>query len=329
MPDGTRKYIACQGCLQHTVADFWRLIVQERCTVIVMITKLVEDGKNKCFQYWPSVDEGSKSFNVYQGTITVTLDGTENYANFVRRTLTVEMKIEKGKMKGRENVSWTVYQYHFMEWMDKRIPTPERTDSILSFIGDINNQWKENNYAGPLVVHCSAGIGRTGTFIVIDCVLNQIKKRGLECDIDIAKTITSLRSQRSGLVQTDLQYKFIYLAIKRYIELERCPAAKSSNDNKDLYENIPASAFGSAGVGRGIAPPTAVKPQKAVSKQQVAQQLVAAVATKSRVKQPNDAAGDRQPVPADAAAVQGLVYENLDTVRLTAAGRVGTVRRQP
>ena len=72
--------------------------------------------------------------------------------------------------------------------------------------------------AGPILVHCSAGIGRTGTFIVIDMILDQIKRQGLDCEIDIQRTIQMVRSQRSGMVQTEAQYKFVYLAVQHYIE---------------------------------------------------------------------------------------------------------------
>ena len=71
---------------------------------------------------------------------------------------------------------------------------------------------------GPVIVHCSAGIGRTGTFIVIDMIIDQIKRQGLDCEIDIQRTIQMVRSHRSGMVQTEAQYKFVYLAVQHHIE---------------------------------------------------------------------------------------------------------------
>ena len=91
--------------------------------------------------------------------------------------------------------------------------------------------------AGPILVHCSAGIGRTGTFIVIDMILDQIKRNGLDCEIDIQRTIQMVRSQRSGMVQTEAQYKFVYLAVQHYIETvsQRMLAEQVSENPTHIY----------------------------------------------------------------------------------------------
>merc|ERR1719245_1493846 len=92
----------------------------------------------------------------------------------------------------------------------------------------------------PVVVHCSAGIGRTGTFIVIDMIIDQIKRQGLDCDIDIQRTIQMVRSQRSGMVQTEAQYKFVYLAVQHHIDTlkQRLLAKQSSELSGREYTNI-------------------------------------------------------------------------------------------
>jgi len=94
---------------------------------------------------------------------------------------------------------------------------PSDPGCVLNFLHDVNARQESVPNAGPVLVHCSAGIGRTGTFIVIDMILDQIKRQGLDCEIDIQRTIQMVRSQRSGMVQTEAQYKFVYLAVQHYI----------------------------------------------------------------------------------------------------------------
>lgn len=110
----------------------------------------------------------------------------------------------------------------FKAWPDHGVPSDP--GCVLNFLQDVKDRQEQlmqehpDNPPGAIVVHCSAGIGRTGTFIVIDMILDQIDKQGLNCEIDIQRTIQMVRSQRSGMVQTEAQYKFVYLAVKHYIE---------------------------------------------------------------------------------------------------------------
>ncbi|PIK32986.1 putative tyrosine-protein phosphatase corkscrew, partial [Apostichopus japonicus] len=145
-----------------------------------------------------------------------------------------------------------VFHYHFNSWPDHGVPRePSR---VLEFLHDVDQRQESIPGAGPIVVHCSAGIGRTGTFIVIDVILNLIKHHGLDCEIDISNTIRLVRGQRSGLVQTEAQYKFIYHAVKHYIEtLSRRLLAEQStlktgrdyiNTNKAHQEVQPHSTGG-------------------------------------------------------------------------------------
>jgi tyrosine-protein phosphatase non-receptor type 11 len=97
-----------------------------------------------------------------------------------------------------------------------------------------------NPKQGPICIHCSAGIGRTGTFIVIDMILDQITREGLECEIDIQRTIQMVRSQRSGMVQTEAQYKFVYYAVQHYIQIQFLKKRESQKIQKSgrEYTNI-------------------------------------------------------------------------------------------
>lgn len=112
---------------------------------------------------------------------------------------------------------------------------------MLNFLHDVNVRQEQLSLPmAPILVHCSAGIGRTGTFIVIDMILDQIKKQGLNCEIDIQRTIQMVRSQRSGMVQTEAQYKFVYLAVQHYIETvsQRIHADQKSMQLGREYSNI-------------------------------------------------------------------------------------------
>uniref|UniRef100_A0A0M3J502 protein-tyrosine-phosphatase n=1 Tax=Anisakis simplex TaxID=6269 RepID=A0A0M3J502_ANISI len=103
-------------------------------------------------------------------------------------------------------------------WPDHGCPSDPWT--VLNFLAKVNECETQNCgdiLAGPIIVHCSAGIGRTGTFIVIDILINQIKRIGTHCQLDIPKTVQMVREQRSGMVQTEQQYRFLYQAISCYV----------------------------------------------------------------------------------------------------------------
>ena len=109
-----------------------------------------------------------------------------------------------------------MYRFVLQAWPDHGVPTDP--GCVLNFLHDVNTRQSAVPDAGPIVVHCSAGIGRTGTFIVIDMIIGQIERRGLDCEIDIQRMIQNIRAQRSGMVQTEAQYKFVYMAVQYYIE---------------------------------------------------------------------------------------------------------------
>ncbi|XP_071109782.1 tyrosine-protein phosphatase non-receptor type 11-like isoform X1 [Haliotis cracherodii] len=210
-----KTYIATQGCLPHTVADLWRMVWQENSRVIVMTTKEVERGKNKAVRYWSDNSEKELVKPTPNGCVKVKVISEVTETDYITRELEVRMVVE-----GQESEPRQIYQYHFQTWPDYGVPGDP--GSVLNFLHVVNaRQDMIDDKAGPIIVHCSAGIGRTGTFIVIDIILNQIKMHGFDCDIDIQKTIQMVRSQRSGMVQTEAQYKFVYMAVWHYMETER------------------------------------------------------------------------------------------------------------
>ncbi|KAK2147610.1 hypothetical protein LSH36_545g04026 [Paralvinella palmiformis] len=228
-----KSYIATQGCLENTVIDFWKMMWQENCQIIVMTTKLVERAKKKCVKYWPNVNS-SKEFDCYLGKLTVTTDGEIDIKTYMLREFSVNLqKAEGGGSEDRK-----IYQYHFMSWPDHGVP--QDPGPVLDFLQDVNDKQDHISNVGPVVVHCSAGIGRTGTFIVVDMILKQIKECGLDVEIDIQRMIQMVRSQRSGMVQTEPQYKFVYQAVKHYIETtsQRRQAERRSQLLGREYTNI-------------------------------------------------------------------------------------------
>uniref|UniRef100_A0A3P8WU45 protein-tyrosine-phosphatase n=1 Tax=Cynoglossus semilaevis TaxID=244447 RepID=A0A3P8WU45_CYNSE len=197
--------------MQETVYDFWRMIWQENTAAIVMVTNLVEVGRVKCCKYWPDDTE------IY-GDMKVTLIETQLLSEYVIRTFAVE---KRGVAEIRE-----IRQFHFTGWPDHGVPL--HATGLLGFIRRVKA--KTPPTAGPTVVHCSAGAGRTGCFIVIDIMLDMAEREGV---VDIYNCVRELRARRVNMVQTEEQYVFIHDAI-----LEAClcgDTAIPANQLRSVY----------------------------------------------------------------------------------------------
>ncbi|XP_053196600.1 tyrosine-protein phosphatase non-receptor type 11 [Scomber japonicus] len=240
---GKKSYIATQGCLQNTISDFWRMVFQENSRVIVMTTKEVERGKSKCVKYWPDMS----ALKEY-GAMRVRNVRETSAHDYILR----ELKLSK---VGQGNTERTVWQYHFRAWPDHGVPTDP--GGVLDFLEEVNLKQESILDAGPIAVHCSAGIGRTGTFIVIDILIDVIREKGVDCDIDVPKTIQMVRSQRSGMVQTEAQYRFIYMAVQHYIETlqRRIEEEQKSKIKGREYTNIKYSLSDLTGGEQSPLPP--------------------------------------------------------------------------
>ncbi|XP_052415079.1 receptor-type tyrosine-protein phosphatase-like N isoform X4 [Carassius gibelio] len=187
-------YIATQGPLSHTISDFWQMVWESGCTVIVMMTALVEDGEKQCDRYWP--DEGSSLYHIYE----VNLVSEHIWCNdfLVRSFYLKNVQTQETR---------TLTQFHFLSWPAKGIPTSTR--SLLDFRRKVNKCYRGRSC--PIIVHCSDGTGRTGTYILIDMVLNRMAK-GVK-EIDIAATLEHIRDQRPGMVRTKDQFEFALTAV--------------------------------------------------------------------------------------------------------------------
>uniref|UniRef100_A0A1Q3FV66 protein-tyrosine-phosphatase n=1 Tax=Culex tarsalis TaxID=7177 RepID=A0A1Q3FV66_CULTA len=227
-----KTYIATQGCLANTIQDFWNMIWQENTRVIVMTTKEIERGKKKCEKYWPDPQQSRE-----WGPARVSC---------LSETSTADYTLREFLFSWRGQDERKIFQYHFQVWPDHGVPSDP--GCVLNFLQDVNARQEqlqlEGLAPGPICVHCSAGIGRTGTFIVIDMILDQIDREGLDCEIDIQRTIQMVRSQRSGMVQTEAQYKFVYYAVQHYIQtlFQRKRAEQQSLQVGREYTNIKSTS---------------------------------------------------------------------------------------
>lgn len=205
-----RVYISTQGCLPTTVGDFWKMVYQQGVVVIVMTTAECERGRVKCERYWP--EKGKKvvtpggDFIVKHMDEKIYHDGEEY--SVIRRSLRLTTK-EGGDTRD-------ITQLQFLGWPDHGCP--DDAHAILSLLKIADEEANKKPQA-PVVVHCSAGIGRTGTFIVLDVILHEIMINEGNSDIDVAHTLMEIREQRQGMVQTEPQYKFIYKALAHYINM--------------------------------------------------------------------------------------------------------------
>ncbi|KAK7503372.1 hypothetical protein BaRGS_00005293, partial [Batillaria attramentaria] len=188
-----KAYIAAQGPKNNTADDFWRMVWQEQVTHIVMLTNLLEHNKRKCYEYWPA-----KGAKITYGTMEVTGVAEEQRAHYVIRTFDVSQA--KGQEKRR------VQQFHYVSWFDHEVPA---TTPLVDFWRYVRARATCTSKS-PLLVHCSAGVGRTGTFIALDVVIDRAQH---ETNVIIRDVVQALRDDRCNMVQNKGQYLFLHEAV--------------------------------------------------------------------------------------------------------------------
>ncbi|XP_067906523.1 receptor-type tyrosine-protein phosphatase R-like [Heterodontus francisci] len=188
-----RAYIATQGPMINTVNDFWWMVWQEDCPVIVMITKLKEKNE-KCVLYWP------EKRGIY-GNVEVLVNSVTECEHYIIRDLTLK----------REGKSQNIKHYWYKSWPDHK--TPDSAQPLLQLMLKVEETRQKSPGRGPIVVHCSAGIGRTGCFIAISIGCHQLKIEGV---VNILSIVCQLRVDRGGMIQTSEQYGFVHHALSLY-----------------------------------------------------------------------------------------------------------------
>ncbi|CAM9665563.1 unnamed protein product [Lampetra fluviatilis] len=199
--DGYRQqgaYIATQGPLPETTEDFWRMLWEQNSTIVVMLTKLREMGREKCHQYWPA--ERSARYQYF----VVDPMAEYNMPQYVLR----EFKVTDA----RDGQSRTVRQFQFTDWPEQGVP--KSGEGFIDFIGQVHKTKEQFGQDGPITVHCSAGVGRTGVFVTLSIVLERMRYEGT---VDVFQTVKMLRTQRAAMIQTEDQYQFCYQAALEYL----------------------------------------------------------------------------------------------------------------
>ncbi|XP_041942607.1 receptor-type tyrosine-protein phosphatase S-like isoform X22 [Alosa sapidissima] len=193
-----RAYMATQGPLAETTEDYWRMLWEHNSTIVVMLTKLREMGREKCHQYWPA--ERSARYQYF----VVDPMAEYNMPQYILR----EFKVTDA----RDGQSRTVRQFQFTDWPEQGVP--KSGEGFIDFIGQVHKTKEQFGQDGPITVHCSAGVGRTGVFITLSIVLERMRYEGV---VDIFQTVKMLRTQRPAMVQTEDQYQFCYRAALEYL----------------------------------------------------------------------------------------------------------------
>uniref|UniRef100_A0AAX7UKV9 Receptor-type tyrosine-protein phosphatase F n=1 Tax=Astatotilapia calliptera TaxID=8154 RepID=A0AAX7UKV9_ASTCA len=199
--DGYRSqkaYLATQGPLAETTEDFWRMLWEHNSTIVVMLTKLREMGREKCHQYWPA--ERSARYQYF----VVDPMAEYNMPQYILR----EFKVTDA----RDGQSRTIRQFQFTDWPEQGVP--KTGEGFIDFIGQVHKTKEQFGQDGPITVHCSAGVGRTGVFITLSIVLERMRYEGV---VDLFQTVKTLRTQRPAMVQTEDQYQLCYRAALEYL----------------------------------------------------------------------------------------------------------------
>ncbi|XP_076862957.1 tyrosine-protein phosphatase non-receptor type 5 isoform X2 [Brachyhypopomus gauderio] len=189
-----KVYIATQGPTVNTVGDFWRMVWQQHCPIIVMITN-IEEKNEKCTEYWP---EDSVSCEGIEITVKQLIQADD----YSLRIFTVKYEEEVRCLR----------HYWYTSWPDQK--TPDKAPPLLQLVQEVEAARKQAmSYSGPVIVHCSAGIGRTGCFIATAILCEQLRCEGV---VDILRTTSQLRLDRGGMIQTAEQYQFVHHVLSLY-----------------------------------------------------------------------------------------------------------------
>ncbi|XP_035250937.1 receptor-type tyrosine-protein phosphatase eta-like isoform X16 [Anguilla anguilla] len=227
-----KEFIAAQGPLPGTVDEFWRMLWEKNVRTLVMLTRCNEQGRVKCEEYWPSRTKHFKNIFVTTTSVVPLEDWTVRDFD-VKNVKTAETR--------------SLRQFHFTAWPDHGVP--ESTELLIDFRHLVREHMDLVSRNSPTVVHCSAGVGRTGTMIAIDHLLFQIERDSM---VDLYGTVYSMRMHRALMVQTEDQYVFLHKCALDIIKSRTGTNVDLIYQNVaavDIYENV-TTIKGAAGVSR-------------------------------------------------------------------------------
>ncbi|KAJ8267735.1 hypothetical protein COCON_G00129070 [Conger conger] len=213
MEEAQRSYILTQGPLKTTCGHFWLMIWEQKTRAVIMLNRVIEKGIDKCAQYWPTQEEHEMPFRDTRFAVTLASEDVKSY--YTIRVLELQ-NLNTGETR-------EIYHFHYTSWPDFGVP--ESPASFLNFLLKVRESGCLAVDQGPAVVHCSAGIGRSGTFSLVDTCLVLLDRRKEPSSVDIKKVLLDMRKFRMGLIQTPDQLRFSYLAI---IEGSKCIMGDSS-----------------------------------------------------------------------------------------------------
>ncbi|KAM9851446.1 tyrosine-protein phosphatase non-receptor type 2a isoform 2-T3 [Aulostomus maculatus] len=199
--EAQRAYILSQGPLRNTCGHFWLMIWEQCSKAVIMLNRVIEKGSEKCAQYWPTTEELQMSFT--DTGFVVRLLSEEDQSYYTTRVLELQ--------NTKTGESREISHFHYTTWPDFGVP--ESPASFLNFLFKVQESGSLGPGHGPVVVHCSAGIGRSGTFALVDTCLILMRKRKDPSSVDIQKVLLDMREYRMGLIQTADQLRFSYMAI--------------------------------------------------------------------------------------------------------------------
>ncbi|XP_019380524.1 PREDICTED: tyrosine-protein phosphatase non-receptor type 2 isoform X1 [Gavialis gangeticus] len=248
--EAQRNYILTQGPLPNTCCHFWLMVWQQKTKAVVMLNRIVEKDSVKCAQYWPTKEEEVMMFKETGFCVRLVSEDIKSY--YTVHLLQLE-NISSGESR-------MITHFHYTTWPDFGVP--ESPASFLNFLFKVRESGSLNPEHGPAVIHCSAGIGRSGTFSLVDTCLVLMEKKD-PFSVDIKKVLLDMRKYRMGLIQTPDQLRFSYMAViegtkfimgdstiqKRWKELSKEDQAPSSEHSPPHPTKIITEKYNGNSVG--------------------------------------------------------------------------------
>ncbi|XP_029665553.1 tyrosine-protein phosphatase non-receptor type 1 isoform X2 [Formica exsecta] len=219
-----RQYILTQGPLPNTAGHFWLMVWEQNSRAVLMLNKIIEKNQVKCHQYWPLDDSHEPTMTFEDVSLEVEYVSKIESSDYTTRTLRIT-DLET-------NDSREILHFHYTTWPDFGVP--QSPTAFLRFLADVRQSGALDQNVGPPIIHCSAGIGRSGTLCLVDTCLVLIEKNGLNA-VNVREILLEMRKSRMGLIQTPEQLRFSYAAI---IEgAKQSPLGNSNTENNEILKN--------------------------------------------------------------------------------------------